>query len=83
MRASISAAPEGLRSPRSHLRTVPTEAPAAREFLLRRAGLEPGRRHKRAIDLDDSLSRPRVGLPLRMGQGVLESGEEARLTARR
>jgi hypothetical protein len=83
MGASIRGAPEGLRWPRSHLRTVPSEAPAAREFLLRQAGLEPGRRHKPAIDLDDSLSRPRVGLPLRMGEGVLESGNEARPTVRR
>jgi hypothetical protein len=50
MHSSIRAAREGLRSPRSRLRIVPGEAPAARgEFLLRQAGLEPGRRHKRAI----------------------------------
>ena len=57
MRTSIRAAPEGLRSPCSHLRTVPSEAPAsAREFLLRQAGLEPGRRHEPLA----SRSRPDV-----------------------
>jgi hypothetical protein len=49
----------------------------AREFLLCQAGLEPGRRHKRAIDLDGDLPRPRVGLPLGIGEGVLEPGNEA------
>jgi hypothetical protein len=48
----------------------------AREFLRRQAGLEPGRRHERAIDLEGGLARPRVGLPLRIGEGVLEPGEE-------
>jgi hypothetical protein len=74
MRTSIRAAPEGLRSPRSH---AERGAGDAGEFLLRQAGLEPGRRHKRPIDHDRGLPRPRVGLPLRIGEGVLEPGNEA------
>ena len=50
---------------------------SAREFLLRQAGLKPGRRHECAIDLDGGLPRPRIGVPLRMSEGVLESGNEA------
>jgi hypothetical protein len=72
-RASVRAAPEGLRSLRSHLRTVPSEAPAAREFLLRQAGLVPGRRHKRVI-ASKAVSRvPGAGLRLRIVEGGLNN----------
>jgi hypothetical protein len=54
-----------------------------REFLLHQAGLEPGRRHECAIDLDGGLPRPLIAVPLRIGEGVLEPGEEARPTVRR
>ena len=78
MSTSIRAAPEGLRSPRSHLRTVPSEAPAARANSCGvKGGLEPRRRHERPIDHDRGLPRPRIGLPLRISEGALEPGNVA------
>ena len=76
MRASIRAAPEGLRSPRPLADRAERGAGDAGEFLLRQAGLEPGRRHERAIDFDDMGARATIGLSLGIGEGVLKPGEE-------
>ena len=46
----------------------------AGEFLLRQAGLEPGRRHERDRP-DGGLLASQVALPLRIGEGVLELGD--------
>jgi len=80
-------APAFARRPRDYVGRAHTCEPCrarrrrTREFLLRQAGLEPGRRHEPPIDHDGGLPRPRVGLPLRIGEGVLKPGEEARPTA--